>query len=579
MTTTTLLPEAAHRTAKLSSLSAVCLLILVLLSGALHLALWNARDDIAIFPDSIHQLSIAENVLQHEGLSTSVLHYPDHYLYGTVPVPQTVWPPGMGLGVAALTSAGMSPLTALKTLTFVADFLLPIAVFFGVAAFAGCASAALLAGVVTLSLPSLWSYSLRLMSEPTFTLLTLLSLILLAWGVRRDHHPGLLLGAATLAALSFLVRYAGLFYIAASGIVLLATALLNLNKRTIRGLVLYAAVSGLAVITLFSRNLLLRHQVSGGQFSDTDPLGFPQAILRSYWLCKDLVRTWLGSWAPEWLLGAAVVAGIAVLGWMLVRTVYRFAREPDHRRDPVAILMLTTGVYALVTAGVHLVSAALYAGWFLTEPRYFVVLFPLVVLACGSYVAAGLRARATQTHRAGPWPAVTAGALTAALLLAQVGLRWSDAIAEDHGHAQRHARFAAALSMPMASSLMENHDGTIGEYLRQRLNEHRAVLSQYPESLYLALDRPSVGLVEGRFARIAWTDDAVLALLCRLPIDYVLVLRPAPGWHEDPNFFRELLSGAAPPWLHSVSRSGDVALYAVDRGALGGQEGSPRCQI
>ena len=548
--------------------------LLIAVSGALHLALLHATAaPPPVFTDSIHQLSLAQNVLDHKGLSTSILHYPDHYLFARIPAPQTVWPPGMGLLTAAVAAMGMTPLHAFTLVTFIVAFALPLVAYFGVKATSKSLTAAFVAAVLLLSIPGSWAYTQRLMSEPTFAFFTLSSLVLLTTSVARDYHRGLIAAAGLLAGCAFLVRYAGLFYIGASGLVLLCVVLSNRNVRSLAALAIYAVTSGLPVVALFARNWFVQDQLSGGQFIDAGPLGWSRAVLYFYWACKGLVANWLGGWLPDWLLNLTTVGLLLALAAMFGAALYRFVREPQARQNPAIVAVLIAVIYTLVTSAVHIASAARFAGWFLTEPRYFLVLLPLIVVAATLYLV-DVFARRDVTI-----PALTLGRralapAAIALLALNVLLRWDETIAADSGHGQRHANVARALQVPLDESGL-----SIGDFLRQHLGDDRAVLTAYPESLYLQIGRPAVGLIEKRMATVEWTRETITALICKLPIDYVLT--SPPGMIEAPDADRDLLAATlteqSVDYLRHLNNREDLQLFAVDRARLQANDPAITC--
>jgi hypothetical protein len=547
------------------------LLLVVLASGALYASLLHSqRVPPPIFPDSVHQLSLARNVLDQQGLATSILHYPEQYQFGTMPAPQTVWPPGLGLASAALAAAGLTPLQALTVITFLAAFLLPVVCFAGTVALSRSATVAFTGALLVLSIPGSWSYTQRLMSEPTFALLTLASLILLTASIARGFRVGLAACAGLLAGMAFLVRYAGVFYIAASGLVLFAAVLMNRSGRSWRALVVYALTSGTPVLALFARNLRLHHQLSGGQFVDSDAAGPLAALVRFVWLCKNVLSQWIGYRAPDRLLSGAVIAVMAALAWMFLAALVRFLRD-GSQQTPATIAVLIAIVYAGLTAAVHIVSTALVATWFLAEPRYFIVILPLLFLAATLFASERLSGfwRQAAISNAARNAVIAA---VAALLAIHVGLRWNTAVAADSGHSRRHQEVAAVLALPLDDS-----GQTIGAFLHEHLPPDRAVLSPYPESVYLILERPAVGLIESRFAPVPWNFDSVTALICRLPIDYVLATQPGviAGVSADQDALGTIIGSHPATYLRALNQREDVRLLAVDREALQAASGPP----
>jgi hypothetical protein len=60
------------------SVIAGCAVCLLVLCATLAAVLFPQRNAAFIFPDSVHQLSVADNVLRDHGLATSILEYPEH---------------------------------------------------------------------------------------------------------------------------------------------------------------------------------------------------------------------------------------------------------------------------------------------------------------------------------------------------------------------------------------------------------------------------------------------------------------------------------------------------------------------
>src|SRR5262249_60598088 len=52
--------------------------------------------------DGFQYLSVADNIVKGEGNATSIIHFDEQHRPGTVPSPQTVFPPGYAVAVAGL---------------------------------------------------------------------------------------------------------------------------------------------------------------------------------------------------------------------------------------------------------------------------------------------------------------------------------------------------------------------------------------------------------------------------------------------------------------------------------------------
>lgn len=541
--------------------SGIGLAAIVLASALLTLALWRAYTPAVIFPDSVQQISVAENVLDAKGLLTSVLRYPEHYTFKTVPAPQTVWPPALGVATAGLSALGLSTTQALAVITFASLFLLPLAMYVGLRYLRASPVFAFACSTLLLTLPSFWTYTLRLMSETPFAFVTLLSLVFFAASFQR--RLSLLAFAGLFAGLAFSIRYAGLFYIAATGLVLVCQVLIERNRPALQRMFVYAIASGLPVIVLFTRNLLLREKLSGGQFDAAEPIGLPQALIGFFWTCKNVVTAWLGAGTPEWLSKAIVLASTVLFGGLVCHALYRFVRIPAARQEASTVALLACAVYALLTAAVHIWSAATQAGWFLTEPRYFVVLIPTTVFGLALYVS-HIAYRSSLGHFGSrPWRYGIAILAIIALAL-QVSFAFDESVRRDHGGSMRYVAVTDALALRLGSGQ------TVAEFLQKNVREERAILTPNPETLYLLSKIGSVGLTEKRFGPESWAGARVARLLCELPIDYVLVIRSelSGGRFRDPNLFQQILQGSIPQYLDPINEDEDVRLLSVNRSRL-----------
>jgi hypothetical protein len=540
-----------------NSQTARCALLLCLLCVALASSVFVRRDIALVFADSVQPLSMADNIREQGNLGTSVLRYPEHFEFGTVPAPQTVWPPGMGLAVAAVSLFGMSSANALTTITFVSAFTVPLLIFFALIRFGRPPVAALLASLFVLSLPWYWTYTLRLMSEMPFLMLTLIGFVSILTAIRRDFDLRFIALGALVSGFAYLTRYSGAFFIFASGVVLVALALRVHGWRAWRAAVLYGAITGSFILWLTLRNMELTHKISGGQFEPTTPLGFERAVVHLYWSIKNMIQAWFIGNLPDMFVLPIVLLMFGAFGWLAFRSARDYFATPTPNLSSIAVLY--GALYVGITFVVHVISAALKAGWFLDEPRYFFVLLPIAVFATAMFTApqALLPYRVTTPIRA--IGLVVFGAMT---LHAVFASRDSQLV----HFRDRYDETAHAIT----TRISPDSPATIGEYLRERAHPNRAVLTTHPESLYIELGVPSVGLTESRFMNVHWDVQRTQTLLCTLPVDYLLII----GHHvntadDNAEFFREILDGHEPRFLRRLGGDVDVSLLSVDRSALG----------
>ena len=73
---------------------------------------WRTSDGPQLGNDGYQYLSVADNLLDGNGPSTSIIHFDEQQYLGTLPAPQTVFPPGYSVLVAAARWTGLSPVIA-----------------------------------------------------------------------------------------------------------------------------------------------------------------------------------------------------------------------------------------------------------------------------------------------------------------------------------------------------------------------------------------------------------------------------------------------------------------------------------
>jgi hypothetical protein len=119
------------------------------------------------FEDTANYLSVARSVINGDGLQTDLIYYPEQASFRSLPAPQTVFPPGYSLAVAAVTQIGdltverSSQILCLTGYACSAPLLMCLAIFCGLRR----TTAAIIVGVWLLT-TSFWVYTCSITSEP-----------------------------------------------------------------------------------------------------------------------------------------------------------------------------------------------------------------------------------------------------------------------------------------------------------------------------------------------------------------------------------------------------------------------------
>lgn len=202
-------------------------------------------DDGVLGNDFAQMVSVARNLIGGFGLQTDLIYYDVHYAMQAPRVPQTVFPPGQTLLVAPLMMLGASSYAAALTWSLIA-FLVTGLLLALTARQLGVKDATVIAVlVVWLVLGINWTNVLACRSECLLIVMTVVGLhsfVRWAHGGCESRMQLILLGAA--AALAFLFRYQGLFFIAAVGLYFFARALKARNRGTFLDLVAVSTLPG-----------------------------------------------------------------------------------------------------------------------------------------------------------------------------------------------------------------------------------------------------------------------------------------------------------------------------------------------
>jgi hypothetical protein len=340
------------------------------------LARWNRVAPIS--NDGIQYVEAARQLLAGHGYATSLVFFDEQHAAGVIPAPQTVWPPGYPVAIAAAGKLGMGLETAARLVArgaFVA--IIPL-VFLIALRLTGNPILASLAAFWQLGVTELWMYLAAPNSELPFLALSLAALV----AVPRDGDAKWRWAlAGLLAGLSVTVRYAGLFLLATLGMAAMIVAWHRWRhgrRGVLQPLMLLAPGAALAGALLL-RNQLLVGNLSGGNSKPVhQPVGYllretmaGMADLLTGVVPGDLARSGFRRILAG--LGLAVFAMAAIV--MLVSGA-RFLRKPLLEREDHRYGMLLGAYVAIYLAAVISTASRTMLTY---GARYLIPVVPVVI--------------------------------------------------------------------------------------------------------------------------------------------------------------------------------------------------------
>ena len=241
------------------------------------------QSDVWAFEDTAHYTSMARLLLEGRGLVTDLVYYSEQAQFGTIPAPQTVFPPGYSIAIAATSwLINVSAEAAAQAICYVSYAILPM-LLFTVARDAGVHRKPAYAVVLTfLLMVTGWVYVWSFASDIPFVALILFCICCCRYF---ESRRSMLIGAGVVLAIAFSFRYVAVFLVATLGI----AALLRFRFRIRQHLIFGAPVFGPVLVTMalvFGRNHRLVGTWRGGNNYDTSQAFVEVAEVFYYSCCR-----------------------------------------------------------------------------------------------------------------------------------------------------------------------------------------------------------------------------------------------------------------------------------------------------
>jgi hypothetical protein len=528
-------------------------LIEPLLWGVLGLAAALCMGAVRPLPlsnDSCQYLSVAANLRSGNGIATDLVYFDAERSHGRIPAPLTTFPPGYPAAIALISSLFGSLEAAARFLSAIcfaatASVLAWLLIAARIGILARCGALLLfVANVISLD------FSTAVLSESIFTLIFLAAIAALmqaSWSfeTQRGSLSWLLAGMA-LAGLSYWVRYAGLFLIAAVLFYeLLRIALLRARPRAseLCSALLPIGLAG----ALMARNLLLVGTWKGGNELRVDHpwrgvlADFVRAQL--HLLLGDHAMR-MGVWEALLTIGSLGLA--AFLARQLTQSRLGLRRQYGLWAFP----FICAAVYCigLCYAGLHTVIS-FGTRMFLPVLPLYLLFFALVlhVLNAGANFRGGRL-----------W-------LRSALLvfvIGYIGVNLRDL--SDPRPQSRQDELAAVFSERTASGQR------LSDWVNARIAPSAVIAAQDGQQTGYLLHRRTLGLVEAEYSPVRWECSEIRAQMDRFGArDLILYRHPNRNSHllNESRFAAAAVTGAPGCGFAVAAETPEVRILEIADGS------------
>ena len=515
----------------------------MLLTAAVLIGLYDPR---LINPDTIHLVDAARHLLAGDGFSSSIVLYESQLQFLRVPVPLTVWPPGLSWLLLLPMQLGMSGEAAAFGLCLIGHLATTWLIFVLARRFASPWIAAVAAIAWLLHAIALMMV-LALYAEPIFIAFTVASYFaLIEASTEQGWSMRWLLLAGAAAACSILMRYSGVLWPAAAGLWLLCIAWRSRSWQPIRAAFVFGALPALTTVALFLRNFLLTDRFSGGQFEYGGSGGV--LVVARYLL-----------WDSNMILGKVLrmspVVFALVVGTLIVAIVFAARRPRASGPRDAAIGPAISSILVLVA---FLVGNAIESSLVFVDYRYWLPALPFLAILLSSVAHDALIAVPSRPSLGKTmWPAAVLAscAILTISVLAALPERWPIRTAHP-----TVAMVEQALAQRMPDGRTVREALTTGD-LRKPL------LAHLEQRFYAQTGRAVVGLIDANYTKRVWTKDEVKHLVQQYGIEQVVffpqAFRPRLVENDNQQFWNELLGGHVPLWLKPHYVSERIVLYDV----------------
>jgi hypothetical protein len=515
----------------------------------------------SMFNDSFQLASVARSLLDGHGIATSIVYYDTQYAAGTMPAPQTVWPPGMPFAAAGLALLGLDLDRAMFAVSLAGYVASPFLVALVLRRAGASATQWVLAALVPLLVVGNGYFAARAGTEGPFIAFSLLALLGFVMPPGRRTGRAVAIAARATGAVAF--RYAGLFLLAAVAASFAIEAFATRSRVPLRD-----GVVALVVPVIFASALLVRNVVDAGNASGgMEPREWADAgaVLKST-VAAAVALTGLTLQATLQRVAVLALAGFIAVSlargaWLAARESTAVRRRAASETLPGFRAWILCASYSASTVAA-LVFMTFERGADTLVDRYFFPLVPFVAIACAlAWVPGAISTRTgkyVSTHS--PW---VRAALGISAILAFVSL----AIGQQRQFERysRELKFDAARDVVTLGLARRFQGDTVAGFLEKHASFAHPVLSSSGQLVGGLTHVPVVALAPTIFSARRWTTDEVQVMVARYGVCRVLLhARDTEGGASGGRqFFADLRAGRVAQWLRLDFSSPEIVVYGV----------------
>lgn len=493
--------------------------------------------------DSTQYLVGAISVLNDVEYSTRILYFDEHYAPGEIPVPQTVWPPGLSVTIAGLASLGVPPEDSGRIVSLLGY--VALALFTGLAVWILTKSAAamLMASIWFLSISQIWQLSVSILSDMAFaTTITAAVLLYVAQSHPRGHPDqmtGIPFRALTwislIAGISFLYRYAGIFLIFWTILLIGSECVYRIRSRNDAFGLLIAKSLGAALpsvvifLSVVGRNFDLTGSIRGGNnmlvpspISDAifDAAKVIVTLLTGIHRTHFLEDSWVSTGAGVLSLAVLIAIGLSFLLWFRNRF-FALGKNRWHEVKSVMIVVLII----IYVGGIAIISSRTAVP---ISARYVFPILPVIVILGISHWSFGRSS-------------MIAGIATISIIQMLV----SSGINNSPKHPSR------------------NHYTEISEWTKRNTStEEPIVIIGDSQRIGYYSNRPTLGVPEQEFTRHVWNFSRITNVASQYGARYIIASKT----EHSSDFNAEsllLMTGHTPNWLTLEANLDAAYVYRI----------------
>ena len=212
--------------------------------------------------DTAVYISVAKNILKGKGFSTSIIYYDEDRLTGKIPAPETVFPNGYPFLISLVMMLGVSPAYSAFIICIVCFNLIGIELYLISKKFNYSNILYIFIIVSWFFSTYIWYYVLSCLSELSFIFFTTTSTYLLLLNELKNSKIYVFYSSIA-AALSYTIRYVGIFFILSLIIYFIYKYLKNRNRDSSTNIMIISLIPTVSVVATILRNYLVVGSIRG----------------------------------------------------------------------------------------------------------------------------------------------------------------------------------------------------------------------------------------------------------------------------------------------------------------------------